>query len=204
MFTGIVEELGRFVRASPSRAATRLEFAATTVVGGVAVGDSIAVNGCCLTVVEHGPRSFAVEAVEETLSRTNLGSLREGDPVNLERSLALGDRLGGHLVLGHVDGVGVVTDSAPHFGLEIPGGLARFCVEKGSITVDGCSLTLVEVRERWVRIEVIPHTSAVTTLGQRRPGESVNLETDVVARYVERLVRSGVPSPYRAPEMRST
>ncbi|HVC25026.1 MAG TPA: riboflavin synthase [Acidimicrobiales bacterium] len=198
MFTGIVEELGSFVSASPSAPATRLEFAATKVIEDVAVGDSIAVNGCCLTVVEHGPTSFAVEAVEETLSRTNLGSLRTGEPVNLERSLALGHRLGGHLVLGHVDGIGVVTDAAPHLGIEVPGKLARFLAEKGSITVDGCSLTLVEVRDSWMRIEIIPHTSAVTTLGRRMPGEIVNLETDVVAKYVERLVRAGVPSPYDA------
>ena len=199
MFTGIVEELGRFVSAVRSGLTTRLEFGASLVTEDVGIGDSIAVNGCCLTVIEHSAKSFAVDAIDETLSRTNLGQLASGDVVNLERSLALGDRLAGHLVQGHVDGVGVIVEVAPHLCLEVPPDLSLYLVEKGSITVDGCSLTLVTVTPDRIRIEIIPHTSAVTTLGQKGPGALVNLEVDVVAKYVERLVRAGVPSPYDAP-----
>ncbi len=199
MFTGIVDEVGRFVSAARSGSTTRLEFGASLVTEDIGIGDSIAVNGCCLTVIEHSATSFAVDAVDETLSRTNLGQLTEGEAVNLERSLALGDRLGGHLVQGHVDGVGVIVEAAPHLCIDVPAGLAPYLVEKGSITVDGCSLTIVAVTRNHVRIEIIPHTGAVTTLGRRGPGALVNLEADVVAKYVECLMRAGVPSPYGAP-----
>ena len=199
MFTGIVEELGSFVSAVRSGSTTRLEFSANLVTEDVEIGDSIAVNGCCLTVIEHNATFFAVDAVDETLSRTNLGQLTEGEAVNLERSLALGERLGGHLVQGHVDGVGVIVGAAPSLTIEVPPDLAPYLVEKGSITVDGCSLTIVAVTSDQIRIEIIPHTSAVTTLGQKGPGALVNLEADVVAKYVERLVRAGVSSPYDAP-----
>jgi riboflavin synthase len=202
MFTGIIEELGRFVGASRQGATVRLEFAADVVVGDVAVGDSIAVNGCCLTVVEHDPGGFVVDAVEETMTRTNLGALVPGEEVNLERSVALGGRLGGHLVQGHVDSVGTIVAPAPHLEVTVPPDLEPYLVVKGSITVDGASLTLVEVAPESVRIEIIPHTSALTTLGRKGEGALVNLEVDVVAKYVERLVRAGVPSPYtgRVPE----
>ena len=199
MFAGIVEELGRFVSASRSGSTTRLEFAASLVTEDVKIGDSIAVNGCCLTVIEHSATSFAVDAIDETLSRTNLGELVAGEAVNLERSLALGDRLGGHLVQGHVDGVGVIVEAAPHLCIEVAPDLGPYLVEKGSITVDGCSLTIVSAAPGQIRIEIIPHTSAVTTLGQKDRGALVNLEADVVAKYVERLVRASVPSPYDSP-----
>ena len=199
MFTGIVEEVGRFVSASRSGLTTRLEFGASLVTEGVGIGDSIAVNGCCLTLIEHSATSFTVDAVDETLSRTNLGQLVEGEAVNLECPLALGDRLGGHLVQGHVDGVGVVVEAAPHLCIEVPPDLSLYLVEKGSIAVDGCSLTIVSVTPDRIRIEIIPHTGAVTTLGQKGPGALVNLEVDVVAKYVESLVRAGVSSPYDDP-----
>ncbi|MDA8292653.1 MAG: riboflavin synthase [Actinomycetota bacterium] len=196
MFTGIVEELGRLQSSTRTGATTRLRFAADVVTAQMSVGDSVAVNGCCLTVVAHDRCSFAVDAIDETLARTNLGQLEPDDGVNLERPLALGGRLGGHLVQGHVDGTGVVTERAPHLAVEVPAGLGRYLVEKGSITVDGCSLTLASVRPGSVRIEIIPHTARSTTLGRKGPGELVNVEVDVVAKYVEQLLRAGAPSPY--------
>lgn len=184
MFTGIVEELGSVRR----RDGSRFEFAATTVVADAAIGDSIAVNGCCLTVVELGDGWWAGDAVDETLSRTNLGDLHEGDPVNLERPVRLADRLGGHLVQGHVDAVGTVVTPAPDLRVAAPPGILRYVVEKGSITVDGCSLTVVDVLDDGFTVAVIPHTASVTTLGRRETGARVNLEVDVVAKYVERLL----------------
>jgi riboflavin synthase len=198
MFTGIVEELGRFRSATRTGETSRLAFGAELIVSDVVLGASIAVNGCCLTVVDYDGEHFAVDVLDETLSRTNLGELVADDPVNLERSVALGERLGGHLVQGHVDGVGVVVDPAPHLVIEVPENLGRYLVEKGSLAVDGCSLTLVEVLPTRVRIEIIPHTADVTTLGLKPRGSLVNLEVDVVAKYVERLVAAGVASPYSA------
>ena len=184
MFTGIVEELGR-VGESPS---PRLEILAPLVSADVAVGGSVAVNGCCLTVVEHGPGWWAADLSAETLSRTNLGELAEGDPVNLERPLRLGDRLGGHLVTGHVDAVGVVTAPAPDLAVQLPPALSRYVVEKGSICVDGVSLTVVAVSEAGFSVSVIPHTARVTTLGRCGPGSRVNVEVDLLAKHVERLL----------------
>jgi riboflavin synthase len=160
------------------------------------VGDSIAVNGCCLTVVDLGPGWWAADAVDETLDRTNLGELRAGDPVNLERPLAAGGRLGGHLVQGHVDGVGRVTRVAPDLEVEVPDSLRTYLVEKGSVAVDGVSLTVVEVTSTGFSVAIIPHTLASTTLGRRMPGDAVNLEADVIAKYVERLLLAGTASPY--------
>ena len=184
MFTGIVEELGRL----RSRAGGRLVVEASLVLDDLKVGDSLAHNGVCLTVVDVGAGCFAIDAVEETFRRTNLGDLRPGDPVNLERPVRLSDRLGGHLVQGHVDGVGVVRSPAPSLEVGLPADLRRYVVEKGSITVDGCSLTVVKVLADSFTVAVIPHTTAVTTLGTRAPGDRVNLEVDVVAKYVERLL----------------
>lgn len=198
MFTGLVEELGS-VRAVEHRAGgARLELACTEVLADVRIGDSIAVNGCCLTVVDIGDGWWAADAQVETLDRTTLGALAPGDPVNLERPLRLGDRLGGHLVLGHVDGVGEVTaveaqpDGSTRITFRAPGVLARYLVEKGSVTVDGVSLTITTVQDRDTGAEfgvaLIPHTLAVTTLGVRRPGDRVNLEADMIAKHVERLL----------------
>jgi riboflavin synthase len=186
MFTGIVEELGHVA----SRDGGRFRFAATTVLEDVTEGASIAVNGVCLTVVAWDAAAgwWEADAVDETLARSTLGSLQPGDPVNLERPVRLADRLGGHLVQGHVDGVGTVTSPAPDLRVSVPDGLARYIVEKGSITVDGVSLTVVDAGQADFSVAVIPHTAAVTTLGHRRPGDGVNLEVDVTAKYVERLL----------------
>lgn len=194
MFTGIVEELGRVREVVRRGGGARLTFECTTVRPGIAVGDSVAVNGCCLTVVDLGDGWWAADAQVETLDRTTLGTLRPGDPVNLERPLRLGDRLGGHLVLGHVDGVGEVVaveprpDGSAHVTVCAPDTLARYLVERGSVTVDGASLTVTTVDGAEFGVALIPHTLAVTTLGVRRPGDRVNLEADMIAKHVERLL----------------
>ncbi|MDQ4133283.1 MAG: riboflavin synthase [Actinomycetota bacterium] len=185
MFTGIVEELGRLAE----RVGGRFVFAAEVVTADADVGDSIAVNGCCLTVVEVGPGWWRADVVDETLSRTTLGDLAVGDPVNLERPLRLSDRLGGHLVQGHVDGVGEVVAPAPDLTVRPPSALVRYMVEKGSIAVDGCSLTVAGVTDDAFSVAIIPHTAQVTTLGSRATGDRVNLEVDLMAKYAERLLR---------------
>ncbi len=202
MFTGIVEEMGALRAARAAGAATRLVFSAAAVVGGAQVGDSIAVDGCCLTVVDLGPGWWAADAVEETLRRTTLGSLRPGDPVNLERPVAAGGRFGGHLVQGHVDGVGRVTRRAPDLEVDAPPDLLPYVVEKGSVAVDGVSLTVAGLTAGGFAVAVIPHTAAVTTLGRKGPGDPVNLEVDVIAKYTERLLRAGTESPYGDPPAR--
>jgi len=188
MFTGIVEELGTVA----ARNGGRFRFACRTVLDDVTEGASIAVNGVCLTVVDwdrtEQPSWWEADAVDETMQRSTLGTLTPGDPVNLERPVRLADRLGGHLVQGHVDGVGTVSSAAPDLQIEIPDGLGRYIVEKGSITVDGVSLTVVDAGTDSFSVAVIPHTAAVTTLGRRQPGDGVNLEVDVTAKYVERLL----------------
>ena len=182
MFTGLIEELGSLA----SRQGSRFTFAAGLVTTDAAVGDSIAVNGCCLTVVELGPGWWAADVVDETLARTTLGGLAPGHPVNLERPVRATDRLGGHLVQGHVDGVGRVLAAAPDLAVGAPD--TGYLVEKGSVAVDGVSLTVVEVTEDRFTVAVIPHTAAVTTLGRLRIGDAVNLEFDILAKYVERLL----------------
>jgi riboflavin synthase len=187
VFTGIVEELGR-VR---ERDGGRLVFEGPLVSEDARVGDSIAVNGCCLTVTATGEGWWTADAVEETLSRTNLDRLAPGDPVNLERPVRLSDRLGGHLVQGHVDAVGTILEPAPALRVSAPAAVLRYVVEKGSITVDGVSLTVVEVTADSFSAAIVPHTVRATTLGHRRPGEPVNLEIDVIAKYTERLLAGG-------------
>lgn len=194
MFTGIVEELGRVRSVAANAGGARIEIDATTVLEDAAIGASIAVNGCCLTVVELGADYWAADAVVETLTRTNLGALSAGDPVNLERPVRLADRLGGHLVQGHVDATGTVRSRTPEpdgserFRFAAPDDVLRYVVHKGSITVDGISLTVAAVHDDGFSIAVIPHTLAVTTLGARAVGAPVNLEVDLVAKYVERLL----------------
>ncbi|HEX5096956.1 MAG TPA: riboflavin synthase [Acidimicrobiia bacterium] len=194
MFTGIVEELGRVRAITPNAGGARIEIDATTVLDDVELGASIAVNGCCLTVVAFDEKGWAADAVIETLSLTNLGDLSAGSPVNLERPVRLADRLGGHLVQGHIDGTGTLTARAPQpddsvfMRFDAPPQVQRYVVHKGSITVDGISLTVAALHETGFTIAVIPHTLAVTTLGTREPGERVNLEADLVAKYVERLL----------------
>ena len=185
MFTGIVEELGRL----EARDRGRFRFACPSgFLAEVSPGDSIAHNGACLTVVALHAAGYEVDVVAETLSRTNLGDLSLGDPVNLERPVRLQDRLGGHLVLGHVDGVGTVVQSPPDLVVVLDPRLTRYVVEKGSITVDGCSLTVVTVGADRFQVAVIPHTAEVTTLGRVRPGDRVNLEVDIMAKHAEKLL----------------
>lgn len=184
MFTGIVEERGEVA----ARDGARLRVRAETVLEGVSLGDSIAVNGCCLTVVAFGDDWWDADVSEETYARTSLGSLVVGEPVNLERPVRPVDRLGGHIVQGHVDAVGTVVQPVPDLQVRMPPDLLRYVVEKGSITVDGVSLTVVDLLPDGFTVAIIPHTAEVTTLGVRRPGDLVNLEVDVVAKYVERLL----------------
>lgn len=184
MFTGIVEELGSVV----SLEGGRLRIAATRVLEDVELGASIAVNGCCLTVVAHGEGWWEADLSDETFARTAMGDLRAGSTVNLERPVRLSDRLGGHLVQGHVDAVGEVVDPVPDLRVRVPSPLLRYMVEKGSVTVDGVSLTIVNVLDDGFTVAVIPHTAEVTTLGRRQPGERVNIEVDVMAKYAERLL----------------
>ena len=166
----------------------RLRIGASTVLEDAGLGDSTAVNGCCLTIVELGDGWWEADVVAESLSRTNLGRLRVGDPVNLERPVRVADRLGGHLVQGHVDAVGEVVMPAPALHVRMPAPLRRYIVEKGSITVDGVSLTVAGVDGSTFTIALVPHTLAATTLGRLEPGMPVNLEVDVLAKYVERLL----------------
>jgi len=186
MFTGIVEELGTVV----SRKGRRLRIAAENVLEDVELGASIAVNGTCLTVVDWSSDEgwWEADVVDESYARTSLGALEAGHPVNLERPVRLSDRLGGHLVQGHVDDVGVIVTAAPDLRVRCARQLLRYVVEKGSITVDGISLTIAAVHDDGFGISVIPHTMEVTTLGHKGPGDPVNLEVDVTAKYVERLL----------------
>lgn len=194
MFTGIVEETGTVRTTRPREGGVTFEIAAAVVLDDVELGASIAVNGCCLTVTAFDDGAFTCDAVIETLARTNLGVLAPGDRVNLERPLRVGDRLGGHLVQGHVDATGTVRARDPQpdgsvlIGFTAPPEVMRYVVHKGSVTVDGISLTVAAVATDGFTVAVIPHTLAVTTLGGRAPGDAVNLEADTVAKYVERLL----------------
>ncbi len=202
MFTGIVEEIG----AVKAMDAGRLTIGASVVVSDVSVGDSIAVNGACLTVTEHDASSFAVDVVPETLRRTNLGALTAGSRVNLERSMPASGRFGGHMVQGHVDGTGVVRSisadgDALMMAFEASPWVMRYVVEKGFIAVDGTSLTIVHCDNFSFSVTLIPHTQANTVLGDKRVGDSVNLEADIVAKYVERLaLAAAVRTPPDAAE----
>ena len=184
MFTGLIEELGSFV----NNEGDRYRFAAQTVTQDTKIDDSISVNGCCLTVVAIGDSWWEADVVAETISRTSLGRLQPGDPVNLERAVRSSDRLGGHMVQGHVDGVGTVLEPGPDLRIQIPKNLERYFVEKGSITVDGVSLTCFDTKDQSFSVALIPHTLEVTTLGTYVEGDNVNLEVDVIAKYVERLL----------------
>ncbi len=194
MFTGIVEELGTVRAVTPVETGARLEISAKTVLEDAQIGDSISVNGCCLTVVTLDDGYYAVDVVEETLRMTCLGGLRAGDRVNLERSVRLADHLGGHLVQGHVDGVGTLFSRAPAADgsivvrIEAPADVLRYVVYKGSIAVDGISLTVAAIDATSFSIALIPHTQNVTTFGFRQPGDRVNLEVDILAKYVEKLL----------------
>lgn len=194
MFTGIVEELGSVVSVEPLADSARLRIRGPLVTSDAVHGASIAVNGVCLTVVEHGDGEFTADVMAETLDRSSLGALVPGSPVNLERPVTLSARLGGHLVQGHVDGTGTIRARIPGEQWEVvqvnlPHDLGRYVVEKGSITVDGVSLTVVEAERDWFSVSLIPTTLALTTLGTKTVGDPVNLEVDVVAKYVERMLQ---------------
>ena len=203
MFTGLVEGQGTVAAVVPQPSGKRLAIDVGQLADGVRIGDSVAVNGCCLTVVEVDGPSLGFDAVPETLRRTNLGKLGLGSPVNIERSLRMGDQLGGHLVTGHIDDVGQLDerldqDEWSFFWFRCPRRLTLQMAAKGSITVDGISLTLVDVEDERFSVALIPHTLAVTTLGKLTVGDDVNLETDLLAKYVERQIRgfsSNRPSP---------
>ena len=192
MFTGIITDVGR-VRSIEDRGDRRFVFETSYDTAEIDIGASIACSGACLTVVDKGPGWFAMDASAETLAKTILGSWGPGTTVNLERALRLGDELGGHLVSGHVDGIAAVVGRAPEgdstrFTFEVPQELAHFIAPKGSVTLDGVSLTVNEVEGPQFGVNIIPHTAAVTTLGQRQAGDHVNLEIDLLARYLERLM----------------
>jgi riboflavin synthase len=193
VFTGIVEELGEVRSLTDLGDSVRLTLHGPLVADGSRHGDSIAVNGVCLTVVDTADGSFSADVMRETLDRSALGALAPGSPVNLERPMRLDGRLGGHLVQGHVDGTGVIEERTPSEHWEVvrvslPADLARYVVHKGSITVDGVSLTVASVTDGSFTVSLIPTTLGLTTLGRKGPGEPVNLEVDVVAKYVERLM----------------
>jgi riboflavin synthase len=189
LFTGLVEEVGRL----DERRGERFRFTAQKVLDGSDVGASIAVNGTCLTLVAKGDGWWEADISPETESRSTVRDLRVGDPVNMERAVRMSDRLGGHVMQGHVDGVGEVLAPVPDLRVRIPSDLMRYCVEKGSIGIDGVSLTIFGLDGDSFTVAVIPHTAEVTTLGQRRPGDRVNIEVDMAGKYFERLL-----SPYVA------
>jgi riboflavin synthase len=193
MFTGIVEELGTVESLADLGDAARITVRGKVVTGDAGHGDSISVNGVCLTVVENDGEVFTADVMKETLDRSSLGALKPGDEVNLERAAMLSTRLGGHLVQGHVDAVGSIVDRKPSEQWEVvtislPGSIARYVVEKGSITVDGISLTVMDVSEDTFSVSLIPTTLMLTTLGRKGVGAPVNLEVDVIAKYVEKLL----------------
>ncbi|HYZ36952.1 MAG TPA: riboflavin synthase [Pseudonocardiaceae bacterium] len=198
MFTGIVEELGELLSRHERPDAAQFTVSAPLASCDARAGDSISVNGVCLTVVNVQDGAFTADVIGETLRRSSLGTARPGDRINLERAAKLGDRLGGHLVQGHVDGTGtVLSRTAPQDGapwelirIRMPTALARYVVEKGSIAVDGVSLTVIEVCSDEFSVGLIPTTQQLTTLGLRRPGELVNLEVDIIAKYVDRMISS--------------
>jgi riboflavin synthase len=195
MFTGIIEELGKVVAIEAQPDAKRITFEGATVTSDVSRGDSIAVCGACLTAVELEPGRFTADVMNETLRLTNLGDLSVGDPVNLERAMNATTRFGGHMVLGHVDGVGTVVSREPSENWEwvrvsIPEELAKYVVLKGSITIDGISLTVNEVNGNVLGFSLIPETLRLTTLGSKQPGDRVNIEADVMAKHIERLLEA--------------
>ncbi len=198
MFTGIVEEIGRILSIQHGSQSLRLAIQARKVLEGTRIGDSIAINGICLTVTAIGADWFTADVMPETLRRTNLGKLRSHSPVNLERALRLGDRLGGHLVSGHIDGIGQLDGkrregNAILIRIKADASLLRYIITKGSITLDGVSLTVVNVDDSGFEVSLIPHTEGETILGQCQNGDLINLECDVIGKYVEKMLFQGHP-----------
>jgi len=200
MFTGIIEEIGKLKSIRHGHKSAALEIEAVKVLSDTKVGDSISVNGVCLTVTTMSPTSFTADAMPETLKRSNLGSLHAGNPLNLERALRLGDRFGGHIVSGHIDGEGTIQnfkedDNAIWITIKAEPSLLRYIMEKGSIAIDGISLTVVNSDESTFKVSIIPHTRHETTLCSKAPGSKVNLECDMVAKYIERFSGYGKQTP---------
>lgn len=198
MFTGIIEEIGTVRRIERGAAGARLTIGAKTVLDGTKIGDSIATNGVCLTVVSMTADSFSADVMAESLRRSNLGALQSGSPVNLERAMPANSRFGGHIVSGHIDNTGTVTsqrreDNAVWVRVQTPASLLRYIVEKGSIAIDGVSLTVAAVDQTGFAVSVIPHTGAETILLGKKPGETVNLECDVIGKYVKKLLAPHAP-----------
>lgn len=196
IFTGIIEETGNVNRIERGGKSCRINIKCLKVLDDVKLGDSIAVNGVCLTVVDFSKNHFTADVMPETFEHTTLKSLNAGSRVNLERALRVGDRLGGHMVQGHVDGIGTILerqefDIAVIFRIQAPKDILKYIAAKGSITIDGISLTVVKVFNDSFTVSLIPHTAMITTLGQKGTGDFVNLETDIIARYAERLVKAG-------------
>lgn len=195
IFTGIIEELGTINRIERGSNSSRINVHADKVLGDVRIGDSIAINGVCLTVTEFSKEHFVADVMAETLEKTNLRNLNAGQRVNLERAVRLGDRMGGHLVQGHVDGVGTIVeqqklDIATLFRIKAPEEVMAYVVKKGSVAIDGISLTVVDTAADSFTVSLIPHTAAMTTLGFKKSGDTVNLESDIIGRYVEKLMSS--------------
>lgn len=193
MFTGIIEEIGYVKRINQQSRSAQIEIKADKVLGDVAVGDSIAVNGVCLTVVTFDSQHFTADVMPETISKTNLRELKPGSPVNLERALKLGGRLGGHIVQGHVDAVGTIVEKqileiAIIYRIATEPELLQYVVPKGSVAIDGVSLTVVDVFQDSFTVSLIPHTAHETVLGEKKPGDRVNLESDIIGRYVKHLM----------------
>lgn len=193
MFTGIIEEIGQVRSIKRGARSAVLEIAATTITGDLQIGDSVAVNGVCLTATHITPQGFCADAMPETLSRSNLGGLTHGTPVNLERAARLGGRLGGHIVSGHIDCTATISDihrddNAVWFTLTPPRDMLRYIIEKGSVALDGVSLTVARVDTTDFAVSLIPHTAAMTTFGARRVGDKINLECDIIGKYVEKLL----------------
>lgn len=191
MFTGLVEEKGQIISLRQGVDSAQLKIGARVVVKGVQLGDSIAVNGVCLTVTSFDAGNFVADVMAETLAKTNLSNLQPGDRVNLERALRLGDRLGGHLVSGHIDGVGKIVKKEKHdiatlITIAAPSTVLRYIINKGSIAIDGTSLTVVDYDAESFRVSLIPHTAQATVIGEKKPGDRVNLEGDMIGKYVER------------------
>lgn len=196
MFTGIVEEMGKIKSIEWNTKGARLQIQASSILSDIALGHSISVNGCCLTVVDHDSHHWSCDVVKETMDRTNFIQLKSGDSVNLERSVKMQDRLGGHLVQGHVDAVGeIITkkafeDSSWWVSIKIPPQLSRYIILKGSVAIDGVSLTVAEINDHSFSFAMIPHTAKLTTLGIKNEGSLVNIEVDMIAKYIERLIRT--------------
>lgn len=195
MFTGIIEEVGTVISVQKGAASSFIEIKAESVLSDVHLGDSIAVNGVCLTVISFTPSSFRADVMNETLSRSSLGSLKQGSPVNLERAMAADGRFGGHIVSGHIDGTGIITDIkkdgiAHWYTINANAKIMRYIIEKGSVAIDGISLTVAKVGDSSFAVSIIPHTAVKTVLSAKKIGDTVNLENDVIGKYVEKLIKT--------------